>query len=467
MKKHIKHIVMAATLMGIGTFTATAQELRTSYFTETSNFRHQMNPALLDQAYIGMPLLGNINIGTTGNVGAANFIFHNTGANSSEYPLTTFMSPEVSASQFLDGLSDKNRLDTYLNLNLLSVAFRGFGGVNLVELNLRSNSHITLPYEMFEFMKTTGSRERYDLSGIGMRSQNYGELALGHSRAISNKWRVGAKMKLLFGVGYADFTTNRMDVTLSGDEWKIDADARLQASVMNCTVEHDNSAPLSPDGRPRIDEFETGSGLSGFGVAFDLGATYKPIRDLELSVGLTDLGFISWSKMNNASSAGTYSFSGFEEDIYVNGTNTGTNEIGDQLEQIGDDLEELFSIYDDGQTKSRTALAATLNIGAQYTLPAWRKLRFGFLYTSRIHGKYSWHEGMLSVNCRPAKWFEVAVNGAATSTGCTVGALINLHAPHFNFYVGADRFMGKVSKDNIPLHNLNSSINLGMTFPLK
>lgn len=154
MKKHIKHIAMAAALMGFGISTSTAQELRTSYFMETSNFRHQMNPALLDQAYVGMPLLGNINIGTTGNVGAANFIYHNTGANSSEYPLTTFMSPEVSASQFLNGLNDKNRLDIYANLNLLSVAFRGFGGVNLIELNTRSNSHITMPYEMFEFMKT-------------------------------------------------------------------------------------------------------------------------------------------------------------------------------------------------------------------------------------------------------------------------------------------------------------------------
>lgn len=274
-------------------------------------------------------------------------------------------------------------------------------------------------------------------------------------------------MKLLFGLAYADLTVDRMNVTLNGNEWKVDADARMQTAVMSSHIEHDNSAAPSPDGRPKFDDLEIEPGLGGFGVAFDLGATYKPIRDLELSVGLTDLGFISWSKMNHASSAGTYSFSGFEEDIYVNGTNTGTNEIGDQLEQIGDDLEELFSVYDDGQAKANSALAATLNIGAQYTLPAWRKLRFGFLYTSRIHGKYSWHEGMLSVNCRPTKWFEVAVNGAATSTGCTVGALVNLHAPHFNFYIGADRFMGKVSKDFIPLHSANSSINFGMTFPLK
>ncbi len=467
MKKHIQHIVMAAALISAGTLTAAAQELRSSYFSETSNFSHQMNPALLDEGHVSFPLLGNFNIGLTGNVGAADFIFHNTGANRNEYPLTTFMNPEVSASEFLGNLNDKNRLDMYLNLNILSVAFRGFGGVNLIELNARSNSHVTLPYELFEFMKTTGSRESYDLSGIGVRSHNYVELALGHSHKIGDKVRVGAKMKLLFGAAYADLTTNRMNVTLNGDEWRIDADARLQASVMKSSFEHDPGEPTAPDGRPKVDDFEVDGGLGGFGLAFDLGATYKPIDDLELSLGLTDLGFISWSKMNHASSAGTYSFSGFEEDIYVNGTNTGTNEIGDQFEQMGDDLEEMFSVYDDGQRSASSALAATLNIGAKYTLPAWRKLSFGFLYTSRIHGKYSWHQGMLAVNCRPAKWFEVSLNGAATSTGCTLGALINLHAPHFNFYIGADRFMGKVSKEFVPLHSANANINFGMTFPLK
>ena len=73
---------------------------------------------------------------------------------------------------------------------------------------------------------------------------------------------------------------------------------------------------------------------------------------------------------------------------------------------------------------------------------------------------------MLSANIRPVKWFEFALNGAVSSSGCTAGMVIDLHAKHFNFFIGADRFLGKVSKQFIPLHNMNSSVSLGMSFPL-
>jgi len=465
MKSILRHICSALAVAAVAAPLA-AQELRTSYFAETSNFKHQINPALLDNAYMGMPFFGNIHIGTTGNVGLKNFVYKNTGANSARYPLTTFMSPTVSASQFLDDLHDKNRMDIYLNYNVASVAFKGFGGINLVELNVRSNTHLSLPKELFDFMKSTGARDHYDLSGVGMRTQNYAELALGHSRNITDKLRVGAKMKLLFGLAYGDFDVKRLDLTLSGDQWKAVGDARLDAAIMSSKFLPATDKPHSPDGRPRVDDFDVQAGLAGFGLAFDLGATYKLLPDLTLSASITDLGFISYGKAQHASSAGEYTFDGFENDIYVSGENNGTNKLGDQFKQMGDDLEEIFSVYDDGESASRSALAATINLGAEYTLPAYRKLRFGFLYTSRICGKYSWHEGMFSANCRPLKWIEANFSVAATSTGITCGGLLNFHAPHFNFYVGTDRFFGKVSKEFIPLNHTNAGINIGMTFPL-
>lgn len=199
MRNHFKYMAAALTLAAA--IPASAQELRTSYFMETSNFRHQMNPALLDAPYVSA-LLGNINVGLTGNLGAKNFIYETN--NVPGYKYTTFMNPTISADEFLGDLKDKNRTDIYLNYNLMSVGFKAFGGVNLVELNLRSNTNVSLPYEIFEFMKTAGAREHYDLSDIGIRSQNYMELALGHSRSINDRWRVGAKLKFLVGAAYAD-----------------------------------------------------------------------------------------------------------------------------------------------------------------------------------------------------------------------------------------------------------------------
>ena len=466
MKKSLRYMAAALT-MAAAILPTSAQELRTSYFMETSNYRHQMNPALLDSPYVGL-LFSNINIGMTGNIGAKQFIFDTNGlpGYTGNYRYTTFMDPNVDAKTFLNKLHDKNRFDLYLNYNLFSVGFKAWGGVNLLELNLRSNTNLTLPKGLFEFAKTAGEKEHYEFGGLGMRTQNYMELALGHSRDINKQWRVGGKLKFLLGAAYADFTADKVTLDMTEDYWRVQSDAQLKASLMKCDVIHEDPSKNSADGRPRVKELDNfGFSLPGFGMALDLGVTYKPIENLTLSAAITDLGFISWKNTHHASSQGDYTFDGFNN-IYIGSDKDQTEDIDDQFDQIGDDLEEMFSVYDDGTKTATQALAATLNVGAEYKLPAYDKLKFGFLYTSRIHGKYSWHQGMLNVGVRPVKWFECNVNGAVTSTGVTAGGMLSLKAPHFNFYIAADRFFSKMGKQGVPLNSSNGNITFGMTFPL-
>ncbi len=463
MKKTYRRLA-AAIMAALTAVPAVAQEFRTSYFMQTSHFRHQMNPALLDRPYFSA-LLGNVNVGTTGNVGVGDFVYKLDG--NPRYDLTTFMSPTVSPEAFLGNIHDKNRLDIYANYNIFSTAFRGFGGTNLVELNARSNTNLSLPGELFEFAKTAGARTEYQLHDIGLRSQNYLELAFGHSRRIDDRLTVGGKVKLLLGIAYADFSVDRLDVTMNGDAWRVAGDARLKSAVMGSKFSHENADKNAPDGRPRVNGLDdVGFGLAGFGLAFDLGAAYKVTDDLTVSAGLTDLGFISWNKARHASSRGDYTFDGFS-DIYAGGTDTGDNKLGDQFERLGDDLEELFSVYDDGEKSATQALAATLNAGAEYTLPAYRPLRFGFLYTGRYSGLFTYHQAMLSATVRPVGLVEVSASTAVGSTGCTVGGAVALKFGPVNVYAGTDRFFGKVSKSvPLPISKANSSVNLGVTFGL-
>lgn len=441
-----------------------AQEFRTSYFMSTSDFRHQMNPALLDSAYVGIPVMGNIGIGVTGNIGLKNFVYKT--APGSKYDYTTFMSPDVSASEFLGDLHDNNRADLYLNLNIASVAFKAFNGMNLVELNVRSNTNIALPYSLFEFMKKAGEKEHYSIDDLGVRSQNYLELALGHSHQITDRLKVGGKMKFLVGVGYADAKVEKLNLTMNGDEWKVDGEIRAKAALLDSKFEYDSPDKNSPDGRRRIDGIDiSGFGIKGFGLAFDLGATYRVMDGLTVSAALTDLGFISWNDVMKASSAGEYTFDGFDN-IYVSGENEDGNKLGDQFERMGDDLKDIFAVYDDGDGSETTVLAATLNLGAEYEMPFYKPLRVGLLYTGRFNGLYTYHQAMLSANVRPVKWFEASVNTSLGSTGCSFGGVVNFRARHFNIFIGSDKFLGKVSKEFIPLNSCNASVNLGMSIPL-
>ena len=472
---------IAALLLATATaLPAAAQELRSTYFMQTSNYKHEMNPALLDAPYMSMPLvLGNLNLGLTGNFGLENFVYkmdptwQGYGVEGRQY--TTFMHPEVDAADFLSDLKDKNKLSVHLKYQLAGVAWRGWGGVNLIEMNLRSSTGMVLPKSLFEFMKETGAKEDYTINDLGLRTENYMELGLGHSRKIGDKLTVGAKMKFLFGLAYADLKVDKLNLHMSDDHWDIDGKIKASAALMKSTLEYEGADKNYVDEngnrteRRRIsglDEFK--GGLSGFGLGFDLGAVYDVTDDLRLSAAITDLGFISWKDAYQASSAGTWTFDGFEEDVYAGGSKTETNQIDDQLDAITDDLENIFSVYEDEQAKKTDtrALAATINVGAEYTLPAYRNLRFGFLYSGRLAGQYSWHSGMFSATVRPLKWLEYTANMSFTSTGVTGGMVLDLHAKHFNFFIGTDRFFGKLSKQCIPLKSANGNISLGMSFPL-
>lgn len=476
MKYKIAGLILAATF----SLTSQAQELRSAYFMQTSTNRHELNPALLDSAYVGMPLLfGNFNLGTYGNAGLSDFIYkmepnwQGYGEEGRKY--TTFMHPAVPAEDFLNGLYNKTRIGLELKYQLLGFAFKAFKGTNLVELNFRSNTSLNVPKDMFAMMKTLGGKEEYALGNIGVRTENYAELALGHSHAINEKITVGAKLKFLVGLAYADFSVDKLNLRLAEDQWMVDGKINAAFGLGKSTLayESEDKNYIDPEGnrtdRRRIsgiDEFKPA--LSGFGFAVDLGATYKPIEDLTLSFSVTDLGLMNYTNIQRATSGGKWTFDGFKDPIKTEGYDPDSKDIDDQIEQIGDDLENLFAVYEDpsGKKSEKRMLAATINVGAEYALPVYKPLRFGFLYSSRIAGPHSWHSGMLSATVRPVKWFEASLTGAMTSGGFTGGLVVDFRAKHFNFFLGTDRFFGKLSKDFIPINHANANVSLGFSFPL-
>lgn len=63
------HKLLTATILAGSCLTASAQALHSGYFLEGYTFRHQLNPAFsAERNYVSVPVLGNINVGTQGNV---------------------------------------------------------------------------------------------------------------------------------------------------------------------------------------------------------------------------------------------------------------------------------------------------------------------------------------------------------------------------------------------------------------
>ena len=465
---HISKYILASALAMVGTG-AMAQALQSAYFTDDYKFRHSMNPAFgNEQNYVSIPALGNINVNLRGNFGYQDVVFDNPMyPHGSDKRLTTFMNPYISAGEALDGFSSgSNRLVGNVGITILSAGFKAFGGYNTIELSSRTSFGMSLPYELFEFAKNTGNKS-YDMGDISLGAMSYVELGLGHSRQINDRLRVGGKFKLLFGLGRADVKLEDMTADLSAaDKWVVSGKATADVSVKGFKYESEmEDYNVESNGQyEQVSDFDVdGFGLGGFGIAFDLGAEYKIDDDWTVSAALLDLGFISWKENARAESSGQpFVFDGFH-DVAVNSDSQNGTVLEDQTDQLGDDLLDFAHLEDKGETGGRTTgIGATLNLAAQYNLPVYRPITFGFLSSTRINGPYTWTEGRLSANYEPLKWLNGGVNLSVNSFTTSFGWVLNIHPKGYNFFIGMDHILGKVSKEFIPLSS-NVSVSLGMS----
>lgn len=284
MKRKSIYTICAAAALSCSGMTATAQALQSGYFMEGYTFRHLMNPAYAaERNYVSIPALGNVNVGTQGNVGLSKFLFPYQGDQ-----LTTFMNSSVSSAEFLGGLKDNNRINANVNLTLLSGGFKAWGGYNTVDLSVRSQSSISLPYELFEFMKLgmQGTSTSYDMSDLGVSSRNFVQLAFGHSRDLTGKLRVGAKVKILMGLARVDMKMTDMHVELNQDKWMVSANGEMNMALKGLEMPTKEEAGRVIDNPSQKDLIDwdsmdnDGVGLTGFGLAVDLGATYKLMDNL-------------------------------------------------------------------------------------------------------------------------------------------------------------------------------------------
>lgn len=467
--KSLKHIILGVTAM---TATAvSAQEApRTAYFLDGYTFRHELNPAFSgERNYVAIPALGNINTALFSSVGINNFLYETPAG--SPYKLTTFMSPTVDADEFLGKLSDNNHINANINLTLLSAGFKAFNGFNTVTIGFHTDMGVNLPKDLFKFMKLMqdGGTE-YNFKDIRVDANAMAEIALGHSRKINSKLDVGAKVKILLGIASASARIDNMNVRMAGDEWSVTADGTLEmAAGSGLRVPTKQEAGAEYDKPSQADLIEWGDidydgfGFSGFGLGFDLGATYQLLPDLQLSAAVNDLGFMHWGNAVKGHTGTEWKFDGFH-DIAVDKDQPGyeENKLGQQLDNIGDDLEDLVNIHREEVGGSYTkALHATIHIGAEYKMPFYSKLTGGFLFSQYIAGCSSWTEGRFFAVVKPVDWFDATVNYGASNYGSSFGWMLNFHPKGFNFFVGSDHQFFKLTHQCLPVGHATASFNVG------
>lgn len=450
-----KYIAVAA--IAASAFGATAQNTETAYFLEDYTYRFQMNPAMGNSRnFVGMPALANLNIGMQGNLHLQNVLYNVNGRT------TTFMNPAIDANTFLNKINNVSKLGVNTKINLISTGFKGLGGYNTVSINARVNADVHLPKSLFSLLKEGLTNQVYDITDVRARATGYAEVALGHSHQINKDLRVGGTLKFLIGAGGAEMRLNEAYLNLGENSWDVIADGEVNMNIKG--FRYDEKVNSNTGHRYVSGGKVEDTGINGFGVALDLGATYNAsfCKGLEFSASLLDLGFINWGNNVLASTNGRQEF---QTDRYTfNPDGDASNSFKKEWNRLKDDFSAIYELNPMGDTGAKARmLHATMNIGAQYTVQTYKQLTFGLLNTTYIAGPYTWTTFRLSGQYSPCKVFNMAASVAEGTFGFDFGWMLNLHVTGFNFFVGMDHTLGKLAKQGVPLSS-NGGINLGMNF---
>ena len=458
--KTIKRYILLSALF-VSATGAHAQYLTSGYFNDNYLLRHEMNPAFApERNYVSFPGLGNINMSMRGNIGVKDVFFNRNGRT------VTFMNSAVGVGEFLKNINDKNRLGMDVKMNILGGGFKAFGGYNTVGINVRSNVAANVPGALFRLIKEGPANQTYDISDFKAHADLYMELAFGHSRQLNDQWRVGGKLKFLLGGANVDAEFKDARLQLNEDGYTAVVDAEVQSSVKGLAYKTETKMRGADKNHPHTyvsDVDVDNTGMNGFGLAVDLGAEFKLDEQWSFSAALLDLGFISWNNNMVASTNGPRTFN--TDDYIFNTDDDAANSFDNEIDNLTEGLANLYELEDMGDKGGRTRmLGATMNLGAEYTLPSYNKLKFGFMNTTRIMGAYSWTDFRLSANISPCKIFSATANISEGTYGFGFGWMLDLHPKYFNLFLGMDHTFASIAKQGVPLSH-QADMTFGINIP--
>lgn len=439
-----KHILTA--LVAVIALSASAQQVNTLYFLENAPMRHTINPAFqpVSNGFINFGPLGWYS-GSIGNNSLTlnDFLFVDPTTEKTITPLH----PNADKTLFLNQLRDMTYGNSEATIGLLNMGFRiKQNGYLTIGINERFEFGATMPKSIFEFMLGGGMTElkgglnTFNFGGFGSSMTMYTEFGAGYSHRINDQWTVGGKLKLLLGHVYGGYNNKRLDFNASTDYWslggQIEADLAgpLNMNYLASYLDGKNARMIYDaisDGSFHADSIINLNNIpamvapAGYGAALDLGFTYKPIENLQISAAITDLGFIYWpngTRFNCNINDSIVRFTGLGEIDYSDPAYR--NENGEFSSQIVMDsvMSNLMGMLDGigFENGSKHGMArmtsARLNIGLDANF--WdNRIGVGVVSATRLYNARLYEEVTLGVAFRPFNWLSLAASYSLLNNG--------------------------------------------------
>ncbi len=443
-KLRTRWIVTLVFVLSLGT-SVHAQVTNTLYFMQGVPQSNRVNPAYQPQCkfYIGIPFLSPARTSVaSGSLAWEDLVYHNPMQPDS---LITFLHPLGSKEAFMNKLKPVNLVSSDLGTSLISVGFRTDVGFFTVDVISRWDGNMYIPGDLARLL-ITGANEgqSYDMNGVGADLMAFDEISAGWSGEILENLTIGARANVLFGIGNISTKSSDLTLTTSTDAWNLRSNMQFNASLPFAEVTYDDEGNIEDvviDENLENPSFSTiskymfnGKNL-GFGV--DLGASYRPLDELQISVSLLDLGFITWKdEVQQLDYKTEYDFSGFEFNPFdLSDDYSFADYLDSSVSQLADSLSG-FVVFTPGLVYS-TRLNTKLFVGASYDVTP--SVNFGLLSRTDFLNGMVTEQLTASANFRVARVLNFTLSYSyMNSYFKNIGAGLSVNAGPVNLYLISD-----------------------------
>lgn len=443
--KHLFRSIAVSVALLTGSMALTAQEVNTLYFLENAPMRSHFNPALMpvSSGYIVFTPLGYTSLWVGNNSMALHdYIYTKNGKT-----ITALNQGET--GKFLNKLHTNNLNNLDMTTTILGFGARTKkGGYFHGGIYLRADAGLNIPKSIAktfisdEFIGIDLTKP-LTMSGLSLSAQAYMEVSGGYTRPLNDEWTIGGKLKFLVGLANANININKFTFSTSKTDNSVEAHIDMQGDLGIATFGGLDPAALLPaQGEGLIENFDkrmsaftaplnSGNIMSiirpaGYGAAIDFGFTYKPIKYLQISAAINDLGFIYWTNAVKGKVKGDMAFNGVgtielktDENGKIN-TEAITNQISENLLNYVNSLET-----EAGAGGYARMTRARLNIGIDGLF--WEnRVGVGLLSQTKLYNNKLYEELTIGGFFRPVNWFNIAasyslINGHGGNIGVGLG----------------------------------------------
>jgi outer membrane protein OmpA-like peptidoglycan-associated protein len=460
----MKKILFSITMLIVTVTGVFSQDVHSIYFLDEWSQRHTLNASFAPEyGYFSLPVFGGIQLGLSSNTGLSNYIYPVSPLDPlySKNQFTTFLNSSVDGNQFLSTLPSMVNINQSMKLNLLSFGFyTARNSFWSFDIYMKENLDINMPKDYFRLAKMGMATQNnvYDLKNFGVDQTNIAQASLGYSRDINSKLRIGLNAKLLVGLSKVKLNYTQFDLTLGNNSYTMNAtgDSYIMSNLVSVGLDANNNYDFST-----VKVNSSGLKPAGYGAAFDIGFTYKPIKHITVAASLNDVGFMRWNatsiKKGIATSNVTYS--GFSN------VNVDSVDVNSQLDQLKSDATKLVKFKQTANTQDYTDnVPYTINASAEYSIFANDKhdIRLGMLYQSYNSNLVHNNELIGALTLKPLSW--LAFSGTydiLTKDYNRYGVAINFSPSWINLYIASDYVTPKINHQFLPIDKFNLNISFG------